>query len=81
MTEALEPGQYVCERCGKVAWGGDHVCSLRRTPTTEAVELADLTPTQRDNFHRMMGQRDGLKKIAEDQIARTTPTSTPPIDT
>ena len=49
--------------------------------TDEAVELADLTPTQRDNFHRMMGQRDGLKKIAEDQIARTTPTSTPPIDT
>ena len=35
----LKPGQYLCERCGLVAWGGDHVCRGAATTLTPPAML------------------------------------------
>lgn len=82
MTEALKPfpdersctawedcaHDGIChdpKNCGAV---GPNHHAFYGISDDEAAALADMQPHERDTFHRMMGQRDVVKKIAEDQI-------------
>ncbi|OAN71531.1 hypothetical protein A8B82_04415 [Sulfitobacter sp. EhC04] len=51
-----KPGQYVCDRCKKLAWGGDHVCA--GVPAPE--------PSERDKLVRAAALRQALQKIKDE---------------